>query len=128
MRPLSKVSLSRVRRLLPFLAGFRSKLAIIFLLSFSNTILGLLQPIFTKILIDDVLLPRNFRLLWILSGIMIAVTLVSYVLGAFNRYYYTNVDGASALQPATASVRAPAGVADALSRPGQGRRPTFAAQ
>jgi ATP-binding cassette subfamily B protein len=91
MRALSKVSLSRVRRLLPFLAGFRSKLAIIFLLSFSNTILGLLQPIFTKILIDDVLLPRNLRLLWILSGIMIAVTLVSYVLGAFNRYYYTSV-------------------------------------
>jgi len=91
MKPLSKISLSRVRRLLPFLAGFRSKLAIIFLLSFSNTILGLLQPIFTKILIDDVLLPRNLRLLWILSGIMIAVTLVSYVLGAFNRYYYTNV-------------------------------------
>ena len=91
MRPLSQVSLSRVRRLLPFLAGFRSKLAIIFLLSFSNTILGLLQPIFTKILIDDVLLPRNLRLLWILSGVMIAVTLVSYVLGAFNRYYYTNV-------------------------------------
>jgi ATP-binding cassette, subfamily B, bacterial len=91
MRPLSKVSLSRVRRLLPFLAGFRSKLAIIFLLSFSNTILGLLQPIFTKILIDDVLLPRNLHLLWILSGVMIAVTLVSYVLGAFNRYYYTSV-------------------------------------
>jgi ATP-binding cassette subfamily B protein len=91
MKPLSKVSLSRVRRLLPFLSGFRSKLAIIFLLSFSNTILGLLQPIFTKILIDDVLLPRNLRLLWILSGVMIAVTLVSYVLGAFNRYYYTNV-------------------------------------
>jgi ATP-binding cassette subfamily B protein len=91
MRALSKVSLSQVRRLLPFLAGFRSKLAIIFLLSFSNTILGLLQPIFTKILIDDVLLPRNLRLLWILSGIMIAVTLVSYVLGAFNRYYYTSV-------------------------------------
>jgi ABC-type bacteriocin/lantibiotic exporter with double-glycine peptidase domain len=91
MKPLSKVSLSRVRRLLPFLAGFRSKLAIIFLLSFSNTILGLLQPIFTKILIDDVLLPRNLRLLWVLSGVMIAVTLVSYVLGAFNRYYYTSV-------------------------------------
>jgi ATP-binding cassette, subfamily B, bacterial len=91
MRPLSKVSLSRVRRLLPFISGFRSKLAVIFLLSFSNTILGLLWPIFTKILIDDVLQARNLRLLWILSGIMIAVTLVSYVLGAFNRYYYTSV-------------------------------------
>jgi ATP-binding cassette, subfamily B, bacterial len=91
MRPLSKVSLSRVRRLLPFISGFRSKLAIIFLLSFSNTILGLLWPIFTKILIDDVLQARNLRLLWILTGVMVAVTLVSYVLGAFNRYYYTSV-------------------------------------
>jgi ABC-type bacteriocin/lantibiotic exporter with double-glycine peptidase domain len=91
MRPLSKVSLSRVRRLLPFISGFQSKLAIIFLLSFSNTILGLLWPIFTKILIDDVLQARNLRLLWILTGIMIAVTLASYVLGAFNRYYYTSV-------------------------------------
>jgi ATP-binding cassette subfamily B protein len=91
MRPLSKVSLSRVRRLLPFISGFRYKLAIIFLLSFSNTILGLLGPIFTKILIDDVLMARNLRLLWILSGVMIAVTVVSYVLGAFNRYYYTSV-------------------------------------
>jgi ATP-binding cassette, subfamily B, bacterial len=91
MRPLSKVSLSRVRRLLPFISGFRSKLAIIFLLSFSNTVAGLLGPIFTKILIDDVLLARNLRLLWILTGIMIAVTLLSYVLGGFNRYYYTSV-------------------------------------
>ena len=91
LRPLSKVSLSRVRRLLPFISGFRYKLVLIFLLSFSNTILGLLGPIFTKILIDDVLQAHNLRLLWILSGIMIAVTLVSYVLGAFNRYYYTSV-------------------------------------
>jgi ATP-binding cassette subfamily B protein len=91
MRPLSKVSLSRVRRLLPFLSGFRSKLVIIFFLSFSNTISGLLGPFFTKILIDDVLLARNLRLLWILSAIMIAVTLASYVLGAFNRYYYISV-------------------------------------
>jgi ATP-binding cassette subfamily B protein len=91
MTPLGKVSLSRIRRLLPFLSEFRSKLAIIFLLSFSNTILGLLWPIFTKILIDDVLQARNLRLLWILSAVMIAVTLASYVLGAFNRYYYTSV-------------------------------------
>src|SRR5689334_5797360 len=91
MRPLSKQSLSRVRRLLPFIAGFRTRLAIIFILSLTNTILGLLWPVFTKILIDDVLQARNLRLLWILTGVMIAVTLGSYVLGAFNRYYYTSV-------------------------------------
>jgi ATP-binding cassette subfamily B protein len=91
MRPLSKQSLSRVRRLLPFISGFRARLAIIFLLSLTNTILGLLWPIFTKILIDDVLQARNLRLLWILTAVMIAVTIASYVLGAFNRYYYTSV-------------------------------------
>jgi ATP-binding cassette, subfamily B, bacterial len=91
MRPLSKQSLSRFRRLLPFISGFRTRLAIIFILSLTNTILGLLWPVFTKILIDDVLQARNLRLLWILTGVMIAVTLGSYVLGAFNRYYYTSV-------------------------------------
>ncbi|HLK87075.1 MAG TPA: ABC transporter ATP-binding protein [Candidatus Binataceae bacterium] len=91
MRPLSKVSLSRVRRLLPFISGFRYKLAVIFLLSIANTVLGLLWPVFTKILIDDVLQARNLRLLWILTGAMIAATLLSYVLGAVNRYYYVSV-------------------------------------
>jgi ABC-type bacteriocin/lantibiotic exporter with double-glycine peptidase domain len=91
MRPISKQSLSRFRRLLPFISGFRTRLAIIFVLSLTNTILGLLWPVFTKILIDDVLQARNLRLLWILTGVMIAATLASYVLGAFNRYYYTSV-------------------------------------
>jgi ABC-type bacteriocin/lantibiotic exporter with double-glycine peptidase domain len=51
----------------------------------------LLWPVFSKILIDDVLLAKNVRLLFMLSGVMVVVTAVSYLLGALNRYYYTQV-------------------------------------
>jgi ABC-type bacteriocin/lantibiotic exporter with double-glycine peptidase domain len=84
-------TLSRFRRLLPFVAPFFSRLILVFGLSLFGTILGLLWPIFTKILIDDVLLAKNLHLLWILSGVMILVTAAGYLVGAINRYYYTQV-------------------------------------
>jgi len=84
-------SLSRFRRLSPFVTPFFPRLVFTFILSLFGTVLGLLWPIFTKILIDDVLIAKNLRLLWILSGIMVAVTALGYVIGALNRYYYTQV-------------------------------------
>src|SRR5262245_59885580 len=84
-------TLSRFRRLSPFVSPFLPRLIFAFVLSLFGTVLGLLWPIFTKILIDDVLLAKNLRLLWILSGIMVAVTALGYVIGALNRYYYTQV-------------------------------------
>lgn len=84
-------TLSRFRRLTPFVSPFLPRLIFTFILSLFGTVLGLLWPIFTKILIDDVLIAKNLRLLWILSGIMVAVTALGYVIGALNRYYYTQV-------------------------------------
>jgi ATP-binding cassette, subfamily B, bacterial len=84
-------TLSRFRRLTPFVSPFLPRLLSVFALSLFGTVLGLLSPLFTKILIDDVLLARNLRLLWILSGIMVLATVLGYVIGAFNRYYYTQV-------------------------------------
>ena len=84
-------TLSRFRRLSPFVTPFLPRLSFTFVLSLFGTVLGLLWPIFTKILIDDVLLGKNLRLLWILSGIMMVVTALGYILGALNRYYYTQV-------------------------------------
>ncbi|NOT56808.1 MAG: ABC transporter ATP-binding protein [Deltaproteobacteria bacterium] len=84
-------TLSRFRRLTPFVSPFLPRLLSVFALSLFGTVLGLLSPLFTKILIDDVLLARNLRLLWILSGIMVLATVLGYVLGAVNRYYYTQV-------------------------------------
>jgi ATP-binding cassette subfamily B protein len=87
----TRATLARFRRLTPFVSPFFSWLVFLFALSLFGTVLGLLWPIFTKILIDDVLLAKNLRLLWVLSGVMVAVTAASYVVGAINRYYYTQV-------------------------------------
>lgn len=84
-------TLSRFRRLTPFVSPFLPRLIFTFILSLFGTVLSLLWPIFTKILIDDVLLAKNLPLLWMLSGLMVVVTAMGYVIGALNRYYYTQV-------------------------------------
>lgn len=88
---MTRLTLSRFHRLTPFVSPFLPRLIVAFLLSLFGAVLGLLWPLFTKILIDDVLLAKNLRLLWILSGIMVIVTMLGYVIGAVNRYYYTQV-------------------------------------
>ena len=69
MMPSFASSLSRFRRLLPFVRPFVRRLILVFGLSLFGTLLGLLWPIFTKILIDDVLLAKNLHLLFVLSGV-----------------------------------------------------------
>jgi len=91
MLATTRSTLARFRRLTPFVYPFVTRLLFVFALSLVGTVLGLLWPLFTKILIDDVLLAKNLRLLWVLSGVMICVTAIGYVVGAVNRYYYTQV-------------------------------------
>ena len=83
--------LSRFYRLSPFVRPYVRRIGFVFLLSSFGTVLGLLWPLFTKILIDDVLLARNGSLLVTLCGIMLGVTLLGYGVGAVNRYLYTQV-------------------------------------
>ncbi len=97
MRPLRPVArrmtsvLSRFYRLSPFVKPYVRRIGVVFLLSSFGTVLGLLWPLFTKILIDDVLLARNTSLLVTLCGIMLGATLLGYGIGAVNRYLYTQV-------------------------------------
>ena len=81
----------RVRRLLPFLSPFLSRILGIFFLSLFGTVLGLLWPVFTKILIDNVLLAKNLHLLFVLTTVMVLATALGYGVGALNRYFYTRV-------------------------------------
>ena len=81
----------RVRRLSPFVSPFFGRIVGIFFLSLFGTVLGLLWPVFTKILIDNVLLGKNLRLLFILTSIMVLATALGYGVGALNRYFYTHV-------------------------------------
>ena len=83
--------LSRFYRLSPFVQPYIRRIGFIFVLSSFGTVLGLLWPLFTKILIDDVLLARNVSLLFTLCGVMLAVTVLGYGIGAVNRYLYTQV-------------------------------------
>lgn len=84
-------SLVRLRRLTPFVTPFISRLVFIFFLSLFGAILGLLWPLFTKVLIDSVLLEKNLQLLYVLCGAMTLATGVGYGIGALSRYYYTQV-------------------------------------
>ncbi|HXG22800.1 MAG TPA: ABC transporter ATP-binding protein [Methylomirabilota bacterium] len=91
MNASAHASFVRLRRLTPFVGPFVPRLVLIFLLSLLGTTLGLLWPIFTKVLIDNVLLAKNIQLLYALSGVMVAATALGYGVGALNRYYYTQV-------------------------------------
>ena len=82
---------ARFQRLSPFVLPHIRRIVLVFLLSLFATVLGLLWPLFTKILIDDVLLARDLSLLFTLCGIMFGVTVLSYGIGAINRYVYTQV-------------------------------------
>ncbi len=91
MTTTSRSTLARFRRLTPFISPFLRRLILVFILSLFGTLLGLLWPVFTKILIDDVLLAKNLHLLFVLSAVMVLATALGYGIGALNRYYYTQI-------------------------------------
>ena len=122
MLATTRATLARFRRLTPFVSPFFPRLVLVFALSLFGTILGLLWPIFTKILIDDVLLAKNLRLLWILSGVMVVVTAVGYVVGAINRYYYTQVTARILFALREYVFVSPAIIVHGVSHPCQSRR------
>lgn len=84
-----RATVARFRRLAPFVRPHLARILITFGLSLFGTALGLIWPLFTKLLIDQVLLGKNLRLLVILVGAMALTTLVGYVGGGIGRYQYT---------------------------------------
>lgn len=77
-----------------FILPYWRPLTLILVLGTIATLSGLAQPYFTKILIDDVLLGRNFRLLLTVSGGMLGVTLLSFALNSWTSYRYIQVSAA----------------------------------
>lgn len=62
-------------------------------LSLCASLLVLVQPWLTKLLIDDGLLARNFSMLTLIAGLMIGAGLLGTVLSGINRYLYTRLSG-----------------------------------
>jgi len=86
--------LSEYRRVLEFLKPYWRRLVLVVAISLLSTLLSLAQPYIAKLLIDGALIGRDFRALVVAAGLMMAVTVVGFVLGILARYRYVEVSAA----------------------------------
>jgi ATP-binding cassette subfamily B protein len=89
--PEPGISLAGYRRALDFIVPYWPRLAVILLTGVVATAFGLAQPYISKLLIDDALLQHNFRMLLIVSGLMVGVTVVGFALNILSSYQYVRV-------------------------------------
>jgi ATP-binding cassette subfamily B protein len=82
------ISLAGYRRALQFIVPYWPRLVLILATGVVSTGFGLLQPYFSKLLIDDALLRRDMRMLLIVSGLMFGVTVVGFALNILSSYTY----------------------------------------
>lgn len=81
-------------RLWVFLRPYRWRLTLVLLISLVSTVLGLLQPYISKLLIDHALLKRDWdALLWV-AGLMFVATVVGFLLNVVASYRYVSISAA----------------------------------
>src|ERR1700734_82592 len=85
------IPLHGYRRALGFIVPYWPRLVVVLLTGIAATGFGLLQPYISKLLIDDALLKRNLHMLLMISGLMLAVTVVGFVLNILSSYQYVRV-------------------------------------
>jgi ATP-binding cassette subfamily B protein len=79
------------RRALGYAFPYWKKLGLVLGVSMLGTLLGLAQPYFLKILIDDAFLARNYPLLVRISVLLFLVSILSVVLNSVSGYRYIQV-------------------------------------
>ena len=72
--PARSLPLSGYRRALRYLVPYWPRLVLVLLAGLAATGFGLLQPYFSKLLIDEALAKRDFAMLLRVSGLMFAFT------------------------------------------------------
>ncbi len=72
-----------------YLRPHKKVLIISFLLSVISTALGMIQPLFAKVLIDKVLLSQQYELLLTLLAAVICLLVISFLIRVSNSYIYT---------------------------------------
>ena len=72
-----------------YLRPHKNVLIISFLLSVISTALGMIQPLFAKVLIDRVLLSQQYELLLTLLAAVICLLVISFLIRVSNSYIYT---------------------------------------
>lgn len=80
-----------MRRIGALFIPFRSKLAFVVVLIMASSAFGLATPFLTRHLIDEAIPRQDVRLLLVLVGAMLAVTVISAVLGVLQTWISTTV-------------------------------------
>ncbi len=78
-------------RALRFVLPYSKRLATVTLLGLMATGVGLVQPYFSKLLIDSALLRRDMRALFWVAGLMAGFTIAGFVLNIVSSYQYVRI-------------------------------------
>jgi ATP-binding cassette, subfamily B, bacterial len=86
-----------IRRILRFFRPYRPQIAIVLVAILATSFIGLINPILLKLLIDIAIPQRDWGLLNLFVGLMIALPIVSGLIGV-GQTYLNNVIGQSVIQ------------------------------
>jgi ATP-binding cassette subfamily B protein len=89
--PEPRISFAGYRRALRFIVPYWPGLVVVLLTGLASTGLGLLQPYFSKLLIDDALAQHDMRMLLTVSAAMFGATVLGFVFNIFSSYHYVRV-------------------------------------
>ncbi|MFN7945201.1 MAG: ABC transporter ATP-binding protein [Blastocatellia bacterium] len=82
---------SEYRRAFAYILPYWRRLTVILFISLVSTLLGLVQPYIAKLLIDEALLRRSLRALFIVAALMVVVSVFSFALNILSSYRYVAV-------------------------------------
>ncbi len=86
-----------IRRIVAFFRPYRAQVAVVLVAILVTSLLGLINPILLKLLIDDVIIGRDFANLTLFVGLMIVIPIVSGLIGV-GQTYLNNVIGQNVMQ------------------------------
>ena len=86
-----KLQFSEYRRAFAYILPYWRRLVIILFISLISTLLGLVQPYIAKLLIDEALVRRSLRALFIVAALMVVVSVFSFALNILSSYRYVAV-------------------------------------
>jgi ATP-binding cassette subfamily B protein len=86
-----------IRRIAAFFRPYRGRVAVVLVTIVITSLLGIVNPYLLKLLIDDALPKRDFGLLNLYVGLMIAIPIVSGLIGV-GQSYLNNVIGQNVMQ------------------------------
>ena len=89
--PARGIPLDGYARVLRFIVPYWPRLVLVLLAGVAATGFGLLQPYISKLLIDDALTKRNLHMLLVVSGLMLGVAVLGFVLNILSSYQYVRV-------------------------------------